>query len=410
MKKAARISGKCFRNLRGIAIAAALALVALPSFAAPFAYVTEAFSGSIRVIDTTTNTEISTLSTNANGGDTVVHPSGKFVYVSSGFSSNSRLDVYDTADNSLIAAIPMPGRPAGIAIHPSGDYIYSVHSGAGTGTVLVIDTSTNTVSATVEVAHRISKIAIHPSGNTLYVGKGVSGAITAIDTNTLQAIDVFYLRYAVNDLEMHPSGQYLYASTGRSLLVIDTGTNSIVDSIELRGAYNIAVSSDGSSVYVSGDDMTNSVIFAVDVSANTHTLSGSTVLPGLFYFGLAVHPGGGFVYAVGHMLGSSYPEGPEGVVWVIDTASNQITDTINVAASEGSLRGLPTSITIGPLLEPVGGVATGISAISVTCTNSTSGQSVSIGFGNEKTWDCESSGLQVNTGDSIEMVVTGNAN
>ena len=400
MKKAARISGKYFRNLRDVVVAGSLALVVFPSFAAPFAYVSEAFSNSIRVIDTATNTETATIATNSSS-EIAVHPSGNFIYVPSG---RSRLDVYDTRDNSLVAAIPMPGRPSDIAIHPSGDYIYSVHGGAGMGTILVIDTSTNTVSATVEVVHSISKIAIHPSGNTLYVGKGVSGAISVIDTNALQAIDEFYFGFAVNDLEMHPSGQYLYVSTGRGLQVIDTGTNSIVDSISLTGAYNIAVSPDGNTVYVSGKDVGNSVIFTVD--ANTNTLSGSIILPGRFYFGLAVHPGGDFVYAIGYMMGS----GPEGRVWVIDTASNRITDTISVAASEGSPLGLPIFMTIGPLLESVGGAATGISAISVTCTNSTSGQSVSIGLGNEEAWDCESSGLQVNTGDSIEMLVTGDAN
>ncbi len=401
MKKAARISDKCFRNLRDVAVAGSLALAAFPSFAAPFAYVTEAFSSSVRVIDMATNTEISTLATNADGGNTVVLPSGKFVYVPSG---NSQLDVYDTHDNSLVATIPMPGRPSDIATHPSGDYIYSVHSGAGTGTVSVIDTNTNTVSATVEVTHSISKIAIHPSGDMLYVGKGGTGTISVIDTNTLQTIDTFYVGFAVNDLDVNPSGQHLYISTGIDLQIIDTATNSIVDAIALRGAYNIAISPDGNEIYVSGNDMSNSVIFTVD--ADTNTLSGSTTLPGMFYFGLSAHPGGDYIYAIGY-TGTG---GPEGAVWVIDTASKQVTDTISIAASEGSPLGLPTFITIGPLLESVGGTATGISAISVTCTNSTSGQSVSIGLGNEEAWDCESSGLQVNTGDSIEMVVTGNAN
>ena len=407
MKKAARISGKYFRNLRDVAVVGILALVAFPSFAAPFAYVGEAFSNSIRVIDTATNTETATIATNSPS-KIAVHPSGNFIYVpvNPGAWSLGSLDVYNTSNNSLVATIPVGAGPSEIALHPSGDYVYvisssaQVPSGSGPGVISVVDTSTNTVSATVEIAHKFSEIVIHPSGNILYVGVGVAGTITAIDTNTLQPIDAFNIGFKVMDLAIHPSGQYLYAASGATLKVIDTTTNSVVDSVAIDGGgYSIAVHPDGNTVYVA--NYTNSSVSVVDTTTNTMTASVSTSFP----FTLAVHPSGDFVYVTGFTA-----SGPDGFVAVIDTASNQITDTISVAANEGSAIGLPLSITIGPLLEPVGGAATGISAISVTCINATSGQSVSMGLGSEKTWDCESSGLQVNAGDSIEMVVTGNAN
>lgn len=395
MKKTAGISGKFFWNLRGIAIAAALALIAFPSFAAPFAYVSEAFSTSVRVIDTATNTETATLATNSFS-KVAVHPSGEFVYVP---KMPPSLDVYDASNNSLVATIPLGSAAGDLAMHPSGDYIYSVHR--GTDTISVIDTSSNTVTATIEIAHDISELAIHPSGLVLYAGIAVNGTITAINTNTLQPIDTFNVGGPnVQDLAVHPSGQYLYATSGSNLLVIDTTTNSVVDSISINGGgFSIAVHPDGNTVYVANP--TNSSVSVVDANTNTMTATVSTSFP----YDLAVHPSGDFVYVTGFTS-----TGSDGFVAVIDTASNQVTDTINVTANEGSAMGLPLFVTIGPMLEPVGGAATGISAISVTCTNSTSGQSVSIGLGSEKAWDCESSGLQVNTGDSIEMVVTGNAN
>ena len=396
MKKAARISGKFFWDLRGVAAAAALALIAFPSFAAPFAYVGEAFSSSIRVIDTATNTEAATIATNSFD-KVAVHPSGDFIYVPNG----SSLDVYGTSDNSLVATIPLGAGVGDLTMHPSGDYVYAAHG--RTDTISVIDASTNSLSATVEIAHDISQMVIHPSGSILYVGVAVNGIITAIDTNTLQPIDTFNAGGPnVLDLAVHPSGQYLYVASGTTLKVIDTTTNSVVDSISINGGgYSIAVHPDGNAIYVA--NYTNSSVSVVDANTNTMTATISTSAP----FDLAVHPSGDFVYVTGFTITNT---GTDGFVAVIDTASNQITDTISVAANEGSAMGLPLYITIGPLLEPVGGAATGITAISVTCTNSTSGQSVSIGLGSEKAWDCESSGLQVNSGDSIEMVVTGNAN
>lgn len=410
MKITTDISNQCFCSLKGYALAAAavLALVSLSSFAAPFIYVGDAFSGmSVRVIDAATNTETTRI--NTNGYDEVaIHPSGGIIYATtrSGASNLGSLEVYDVRNNNaLLATIPLGVRPNSIVVHPDGNFIYvasrqeQVTHERSPGIISVVDTSTNTVSATIELEPyqrwngQFQYLAINSAGNILYVGSNSNRTVTAYDTNTLQPVATINVDFEIFDLEIHPSGQYLYAASSEAIKVIDTTTNSVVDSIFVNSGYfTIAVHPDGNTIYTA--NYGNSSVSVIDVTTNTTTATISTPFPP----SLAIHPSGDFVYVTGYNI----PGPVEGFVSVIDTANNQIIDTLHIG-------GLLLSIAVGPMLDPVGGAAAGISAISVTCTNSTSGQSVSIGLGTEKTWDCESSGLQVNSGDAIEMVVTGNA-
>jgi len=404
MQHAVKISCNHFPALSSIVIAGFLALIVFPTFAAPFAYVGDAFGNSTLVIDTATNMESSSIPTNSYY-KVEAHPSGDFIYqpVNPGAWSFGSLDVYDTNNNSLVATVPVGVQPLGITVHPSGDFVYVVSKSsnlpdiAGLGIISIVDTSTNTVSATIDLGQDISlttvDLVVHPSGNILYAGISSAGTIIAIDTSTLQTIGTIDLSAGFIDMAIHPSGQYIYAA-GRTLQVIDTELNNVVDSIAINGSgYSVDVSPDGNTIYVA--NYTNSTVSIVDTNTNMMTATVSTSFP----FDLSVHPSGDFVYATGFNLGAT---GIEGFVSVIDTASNQISDTINTG-------GLTLFVTVGSLSEPVGGTTTGLASTSVTCTNPTSGQSISINLGSEKTWDCESSGLQVNAGDSIEIVVNGSA-
>ncbi len=408
MKITTDISNQCFCSLKGYALAAAavLALISPSSFAAPFIYIGDAFSG-VRVVDAATNTETTRVNTKSYS-EVAIHPSGGIIYapMRSGASYIGSLEVYDAKNNNaLLATIPMGVLPNSIVVHPDGDFVYvaSQHEQAtperGPGIISVVNTSTNTVSATIELEPYQSRrgqslfLEINPAGNILYVGSNANRTITAYDTNTLQPVTTINVDFEFFDLEIHPSGQYLYAASSEAIKVIDTTTNSVVDSISAYvGYFSIAVHPDGNTIYTA--NYGNSSVSVIDVTTNTTTATISTPFPP----SLAIHPSGDFVYVTGYNI----PGPVEGFVSVIDTANNQIIDTLHIG-------GLLLSIAIGPMLDPVGGAAAGISAISVTCTNSTSGQSVSIGLGTEKTWDCESSGLQVNSGDAIEMMVTGNA-
>ncbi|MCF6218361.1 MAG: YncE family protein [Gammaproteobacteria bacterium] len=426
MKKIMEVgSGKCFRNLRGIVIAGALALVISPSFAAPFIYVGDAFGDMYHVIDTATNAETARIST----GDykrAVVHPSGERLYVpiSPGGMRAGLLEVYDTNDNSLLETITVGASPSTVAIHSSGDFVYvgarSEQPGDATspGIISVVDTSTNTISATIDLAQttRITDpiLVAHPTEDILYVGirSRQANKVIAYNTNTLQPIGTINvgaipMRGIFGGFVVHPSAPYLYALIGWSVQVYDTTTNALVDSISLNNhGLLIVIHPNGNTLYVG--TMYGGSVSVVDINTNTvaSVISGpdfSDSMPILA--DMAIHPSGDSLYGVGYSV-----SGIEGFASVIDTASNQVTEVFSIATNEGSPRGLPLSITIGPLLgDPVGGSLMGLSTVSVTCVNATSGQSVLIGLGSDKTWDCESSGLQVNSGDSIEMVVSGSA-
>ncbi len=55
----------------------------------------------------------------------------------------------------------------------------------------------------------------------------------------------------------------------------------------------------------------------------------------------------------------------------------------------------------------VGGLVTGITSGWVTCRNTTTGQQIAIRLKDATSWDCETAGLVVNSGDGIVQTVTG---
>ena len=110
-------------------------------------YVTNYESNNVSVIDTATNTVISTVDVGARPGGIAVSPDGTKVYVTNEFSSN--VSVIDTATNAVIATVDVGNSLWGVAVSPDGSKVYVANENSNT--VSVIDTATNTITATVEV-------------------------------------------------------------------------------------------------------------------------------------------------------------------------------------------------------------------------------------------------------------------
>lgn len=101
----------------------------------------------VSAIDTTTNTEVATLSVGlGRPGGLAINPAGTRVYVATG---GGTISVVDTTTNAVVSAITVGKQPLGVVFLPSGTKAYVTNFGSDS--VSVIDTATETVTATVDL-------------------------------------------------------------------------------------------------------------------------------------------------------------------------------------------------------------------------------------------------------------------
>jgi YVTN family beta-propeller protein len=132
-----------------------------------FAYFTEPFHGTVLVIDTQTDTLLTTVAVQSAASNFFsvpfglpVTPNGKFVYVATTFEG---VWVINTKTNTVVtnitAGFTSTQGPTGIAITPDGGSAYVTNDEFSGGTVSVIDTQTNTVVKTISVGSSPEDVA-----------------------------------------------------------------------------------------------------------------------------------------------------------------------------------------------------------------------------------------------------------
>jgi len=144
---------------------------------------------SIQVIDTTTNTVTSTFPVGhgANGAGWIdFSPDGSLAYLT---NSDNTVSVLDTATHAEVTAIAVGSLPLFVAVSPDGAWAYSANLLGNS--VSIIDTATNTVAATVPVGAFPRAIAFTPDGAQAYVTNYNSNSISVIDTATQSVVSTF---------------------------------------------------------------------------------------------------------------------------------------------------------------------------------------------------------------------------
>jgi YVTN family beta-propeller protein len=206
--------------------------------------------GTLRVIDTSTHFVLPPVVNIGFPLAMAVTPSAKFIYVA---SKDDTVRVVDTSTYTVVASITGFHGLQDVKVTPNGQFVYV--SNSGSDTVSVIDTSSNTVVDTITGFHKPVGLTITVDGTFAYVTETGHNSVSVIDLSTNTISDVIlgfsYPAYAAAS----PNKNFIYvANTGsETISVIRTSDNFSVFEIPVPTPKAMAVSNDGSYLYIGSD-------------------------------------------------------------------------------------------------------------------------------------------------------------
>ena len=170
-----------------------------------FAYIANRELGVLSIFDTTRNAVTGTIKV-PDGGPQFVSftPDGKRAYVS--IFNNARtvnlVGVLDTASNTFITTVPVGVRPFALEVTPDGKRVYVPNHDSGS--ISVIDTATNAVVDTIKVAPNPHWVDISADGKTLYAANHESNLVSVIDTTTDKVLTTIPVGSSPHSILRHP--------------------------------------------------------------------------------------------------------------------------------------------------------------------------------------------------------------
>ena len=286
------------------------------SSSVPYAYITNYGSNDVSVIDTTTNTVISTVPVGINPTGVAVNKAGTKVYVANSGSHN--ISVIDTDTNKVISTLDVGANPKGIAINSAGTNVFITHSNSP-DSISYIDTATNNVySVPAQVyAGNPEGIATNPDGTKVYVTND-DGTVSIVNMTSTNSTEIPVGSLPVG-IMVNPAGTKVYVANSGSntVSVIDTDTNAVTATVPVDNApQEVAINPTGTKAYVT--NFGSNTVSVIDTDTNTLI---STVSVGRAPVGVAISQDGAKVFV------SNYANN---TVSVIDIATNNVTNTLNV--------------------------------------------------------------------------------
>ncbi|MGZ3831922.1 MAG: beta-propeller fold lactonase family protein [Mucilaginibacter sp.] len=358
-----------------------------PATIVGLAYITNRTANTVSVINTNTNTVVSTIPVGKFPQGVSVSPDGSKVYVTNG--TDGTVSVINTATNTVTATVPVGTNPSGIAVSPDGSTVY-VSNSIPSGSVSVINAATNTVTATITVGSINSGITVSPDGSKVYLACSSNSNVVVIDAATNTITTTISGGVDPQATAITPDGKTLYETNilAGNVSVINTATNTVTTTIPVgTSPFGISMSPDGSKVYVGNLGSANLSV----INTSTNTVTG-TITVGNTPDGISVSPDGAKVYVANQ---------GDNTVSVINTTTNTVLTTVSVGAGPSAFgnfviggstctatpgsftitvsSGTPTIIATGTLtaLTTIQGTASASTNFNVSGTNMTAGILVS---------------------------------
>ena len=286
-----------------------------------YAYIANNQSNNVSVINTNTNSVVSTVKVGSQPWGVCVSPDGTKTYVTN--NNDSTVSVINNITNTVIATIRVGSDPTGISVSPDDTKVYVLNN--GTSTLSVIDATNDTVITTISLGIDGSNLTISPDGKKVYVDgdlKYINNIIQVINTNTNTIEDtIAEAGYGVAPygLCINPDDSKLYVvnSMDNTVFVASTVTNKKINVINVGyDPVMININPEGTKAYVSnfGDNKVSVINTLADTVIKTITV-------GLYPNGVSFTPDGKKAYVTNYF---------DNTVSVINTSTDTVIATIKV--------------------------------------------------------------------------------
>ena len=131
-------------------------------------------------------------------------------------------------EDQVAATIPVGNGPYDIAISPDSSVVYVANYLSNT--VSVIDAKTNTVRFTVSVGRLPLSLGLTPNGSKLYVNNIYDGTVSDIETATNTVSHTFPVSGGFG-LAVSPDGTQLYVTSNVGVSIFDTATDKAAGTV-----------------------------------------------------------------------------------------------------------------------------------------------------------------------------------
>jgi YVTN family beta-propeller protein len=239
----------------------------------------------ISVIDTVSNKVVKTFTVNGFEEPLALVASGHSLYVGtesvislgsknklfgSAVNVTSGVSVVDTTSYAVTSWIGLgsadlsqapdlsSGRPGGLVVSPDGSQMYVARNygddATGPSSLDVVDLTTHAVAQiphVLPINPDVGAIAMSPDGRYVFVASGnrAHSEVSVIDTGSRTVVATVNVP-GVDYVAVSADGQYVYAACHAGLSVIDVRTRRVLTTVSVAGGGpGLAVSPDGRSIY-----------------------------------------------------------------------------------------------------------------------------------------------------------------
>jgi YVTN family beta-propeller protein len=245
-------------------------------------------TGTVSVINGTTNTIVATIYIDKNPQAIVYNPANGLFYVANTYSNT--LSIINGTSNSLIGSIPVgdvPGKsPTGIAVNSINNTVYVTNMGSNT--VSVINGTTNVVVGNITSGMGGSffsptGITYNSDNDNLYVTNRGSDTVSVINSTTNMLIDEIPIdAIAPSGIIYNAANNYVYVTNmgSNTVSVINGTTNALVETIPVGlGPNGVTYNQNNGDVYVANSingtisvisGLTNTVYSTIPIGINNN--------------------------------------------------------------------------------------------------------------------------------------------